>query len=165
MEIRCTSKSNTRFQFNPSNYSRDHKKNILDKVYSSGLSKLQLTKKRCVRNYDTNCLKVDLISSLEKLGRSTDFQLLPGVKLVANTDLFLAQRSSDTKMEFSADNISQQLDELLKRRLVSYAKSLSLNIQIFDKDQKKGKSFGTSVFENLFRQSVEGRGNMFTIYF
>lgn len=83
---------------------------------------------------------------------------------MSNTDLFLSQRSSDTKMEFSADNISQQLDELLKRRLVSYAKSLSLNIQIFDKDQKKGKSYATSIFENLFPQSVEGRGNMFYFY-
>lgn len=112
-----------------------------------------------------NCLKVDLISTLEKLGPSTDFQLLPGVKLVANTDLFKAQRSNDAKMEFTTNNISQQLDELLKQRLVSYAKSLSLNIKIFDKDQKKGKSLGTSIFEDSFRQSVEGRGNMFYLYF
>lgn len=80
---------------------------------------------------------------------------------MGDTDLFSAQRSSDTKMEFTTDNISQQLDELLKRRLINYAKSLTLKIQIFDKNQKKGKSLGTSIFDNSFRQSVEGRGNMF----
>ncbi len=111
-----------------------------------------------------NCLKVDLISSVEKLGRNTDLQLLPGVKIVSNADAFLAQKSMDTKMEFSADNVGQQLDELLARRLISYAKSLSLNIQIFDKDEKKGKSIGTSVLENLFRKfTVEGRGNIFLL--
>lgn len=119
----------------------------------------KLTKKRCAREYNMNCLKVDLISSVEKLGKSTDFQLLPGVRVVGNTDAFMSQRADDSRMVFSAENVGNQLDELLVRRLVSYAKSLSLNVQIFDKDQKRGKSLGLSTFFPSLLATFEGRGD------
>lgn len=100
---------------------------------------------------------MDLISSVEKLGKSTDFQILPGIKVVSNADTFALQKAEDSKMVFSANNVGEQLDDILVRRLVSYARSLSLNVQLFDKDQRKGKSFGFNLIPNLFT-SVEGRG-------
>lgn len=68
-------------------------------------------------------------------------------------------------MVFSADDVSDQLNELLLKRLTNYAKSLSLNVQILDKDQKKGKSFGSGMLENFIRSyyTVQGRGNIFFI--
>lgn len=119
----------------------------------------QLTKKRCAREYNVNCLKVDFISSIEKLGKSTDFQILPGIRVISNADTFALQKADDSKMVFSANNVGEQLDDILVRRLVSYARSLSLNVQLFDKDQRKGKSFGFNLIPNLFT-SVEGRGKI-----
>lgn len=125
----------------------------------------QLTKKRCARHYNMNCLKVDLISSIDKLSKSTDFNVLPGIKVISNPEAFASQKNADLKMVFSADNVSDQLDELLLKRLTNYARSLSLNVQILDKDQKKGKSFGSSMLENFIRSyyTVDGRGNIFIV--
>lgn len=124
---------------------------------------LQLTKKRCSREYNANCLKVDLISSIDKLSKNTDFSILPGIRVISNPDIFASQKSTDLKMVFSVDNVNEQLNELLLRRVANYAKSLSLNVQIFDKDQKKGKSLGSNLLDNLIRSftTVEGRGNIF----
>lgn len=62
-------------------------------------------------------------------------------------------------MVFVADRVSQQLDELLVRRLISYAKSISFNVQLFNEDHKKGKSIGNTIFDSLIGQYIEGRGN------
>lgn len=118
----------------------------------------KLTKKRCSRSYNMNCLKVDLISSIDNLGKNTEFSILPGIKVTSNPDVFASQKTSDMKMVFSADNVGDQLDELLLKRVTNYAKSLSINVQLLDKDQKKGKSFGSSMLDNFIR-SVDGRAD------
>ncbi|RZF48333.1 hypothetical protein LSTR_LSTR010296 [Laodelphax striatellus] len=119
-------------------------------------TKLHL-KKTCQQEYSSGCLKLDLIRMMDKLESSGPLELLPGVTLVRAPPLDAKSLNAAAALP---DSESPRLDNYLYKRVNSYLKSLSLNVQILDSNiLNKLKRFGQGATE-LFApetNSVTGR--------
>ncbi|XP_075210476.1 uncharacterized protein LOC142317811 [Lycorma delicatula] len=110
--------------------------------FADGIKTTKLiVKKTCLQEYSSACLKLDLIKILDRLSISEPLQLLPGVTLI--------QKPADSPPPVNLRlQDSPRLDNYLYRRVNSYLRSLSLNVQILDDNVlKRLKTFGEGAIE------------------
>ncbi|XP_071050109.1 uncharacterized protein [Onthophagus taurus] len=102
--------------------------------------------KECANSYSTTCLKMDVVSFVDKLDNQNDVSLLPGMSLVresgarANEDLV-----AEVAREFPNDP-DARLDAFLMNKVSNYLSSHSIKLNLFDSSNaftaRKGDGLG-----------------------
>lgn len=93
----------------------------------------------CAHTYTTTCLKLDIVSWVDKLNEEDDYSVLPGVSVVrentsarANTADIVAELARDFPNDPNA-----RLDAFLLKKVTNYLNSHSVRLNLFNKDAVK----------------------------
>ncbi|KAL2720127.1 hypothetical protein V1478_010393, partial [Vespula squamosa] len=90
--------------------------------------------KDCGKSYSTTCLKLDVVSFLDRLSEQEDLGILPGVSVVkenASTDVSASEVVANLARDFPND-VEKRLDAYLVHKVGSYLNSHSISIKLFD---------------------------------
>lgn len=101
----------------------------------------------CGNVYTATCLKLDIVSWVDKLNEDDDYNVMPGVSLVRENG---SARSStaDIVAELARDfpnDADARLDAFLMKKVTSYLNSHSVRLDLFDKKtlfQARGRGGG-----------------------
>lgn len=92
--------------------------------------------RNCANAYTITCLKLDIVSWVDKLNEEDDYNVLPGVSVVrdngsarANTADLVAELARDFPNDAEA-----RLDAYLLKKVANYLNSHSLRLKLLDKD-------------------------------
>nr|KAF7434931.1 hypothetical protein H0235_003122 [Vespula pensylvanica] len=90
--------------------------------------------KDCGKSYSTTCLKLDVVSFLDRLSEQEDLGILPGVSVVkenASADVSASEVVANLARDFPND-VEKRLDAYLVHKVGSYLNSHSISIKLFD---------------------------------
>lgn len=90
--------------------------------------------KDCGKSYSTTCLKLDVVSFLDRLSEQDDLGILPGVSVVkenASIDVSASEVVANLARDFPND-VEKRLDAYLVHKVGSYLNSHSISIKLFD---------------------------------
>lgn len=90
--------------------------------------------KDCGKSYSATCLKLDVVSFLDKLSEQEDIGILPGVSVVkenGSTHVPTSEVVANLARDFPND-VEKRLDAYLVHKVGSYLNSHSLSIKLFD---------------------------------
>lgn len=119
--------------------------------------------KDCGKSYSATCLKLDVVSFLDKLSEKKDLGLLPGVSVVKENDsaeVPAAEVVANLARDFPND-VDSRLDAYVVHKVGSYLKSHSIAIKLFDpKTFEAARSFNEQSLAQLgfFGNSVGETG-------
>jgi hypothetical protein len=134
---------------------------IMKKVMSKG----------CSHRYTLTCLKLDVVSLVDRLSETDKYQLLPGVTVVrdnssAGNGSGSEEATSDRK--FPADlvaslardypnDVESRLDAFLIRRVGQYLNSHSITVKLFDEESfARARQLELEAAEQLGQTSSDG---------
>lgn len=96
----------------------------------------------CSKSYTTTCMKLDLVSWVERLSEDDNYQVLPGISLVregesgrANTADLVAELARDFPNDAEA-----RLDAFLLKKVTNYLDSHTIRVRLFDDQDKNAAS-------------------------
>ncbi|KAF5290251.1 hypothetical protein FQA39_LY14805 [Lamprigera yunnana] len=101
----------------------------------------------CSNSYTTTCLKLDIVSWVDKLNEEDDYNVLPGLSVVRENDSARAN-TADLVAELARDfpnDAEARLDAYLFKKVSNYLNSHSLRLKLFDNDSAgtaRGKGGG-----------------------
>ncbi|XP_063988485.1 uncharacterized protein LOC135168346 [Diachasmimorpha longicaudata] len=90
--------------------------------------------KDCSKSYSATCLKLDVVSFVDKLSEQKDIGILPGVSVVQESTPDNASSSdivANLAREFPND-VDRRLDAYLLHKIGTYLNSHSISIKLFD---------------------------------
>lgn len=134
---------------------------IMKKVMSKG----------CSHRYTLTCLKLDVVSLVDRLSETDKYQLLPGVTVVRDNSS--AENGSDgeeatSDRKFPADlvaslardypnDVDSRLDAFLIRRVGHYLNSHSITVKLFDEESfARARQLELEAAEQLDQTSSDG---------
>lgn len=91
-------------------------------------------KNDCDNNYSLTCLKLDIVTWVDKLNENEDISVLPGVNLVRDKNSSQEKTSSvvaELAREFP-DDPNARLDAFLLKKIAGYLSSHSLKLNLID---------------------------------
>lgn len=98
----------------------------------------------CATTYSATCLKLDIVSWVDKLNEEDDYSVLPGVSVVrengsarANTADIVAELARDFPNDPEA-----RLDAFLMKKVTGYLSSHSLRLNLHDASKEVGQARG-----------------------
>lgn len=95
---------------------------------ASGLSK------DCGKSYSATCLKLDVVSFLDRLSEQEDISILPGVSVIkenGTANVPASEVVANLARDFPND-VEKRLDAYLVHKVGSYLNSHSISIKLFD---------------------------------
>lgn len=90
----------------------------------------------CANSYTTTCLKLDLVSWVDKLNEEENYSVLPGVSVIrenATARLNTADIVAELAREFPND-LDARLDAFLFKKVTSYLNSHSIQFNLLNRD-------------------------------
>lgn len=90
--------------------------------------------KDCGKSYSATCLKLDVVSFLDKLSEQEDIGILPGVSVIkenGSADVPASEVVANLARDFPND-VEKRLDAYLVHKVGSYLNSHSISIKLFD---------------------------------
>lgn len=133
---------------------------IMKKVMSKG----------CSHRYTLTCLKLDVVSLVDRLSEAESYQLLPGVTVVRDNSS--AEDGSNgvesTSRKFPVDlvaslardypnDVESRLDAFLIRRVGQYLSSHSITVKLFDEESfEKARQLEMEATQQLDQTSADG---------
>jgi hypothetical protein len=115
---------------------------------SAGDTIKKIMSKGCAHRYTLTCLKLDVVSLVDRLSETDKYQLLPGVIVVRDNSS--AENGSDdeesaTSRKFPVDlvaslardypnDVDSRLDAFLIRKVGQYLNSHSITVKLFDEE-------------------------------
>lgn len=90
--------------------------------------------KDCNKSYSATCLKLDVVSFVDKLSENEDLGILPGVSLVKENDskdVPASEVVANLARDFPND-VDKRLDAYLVHKVGSYLNSHAISIKLFD---------------------------------
>lgn len=93
----------------------------------------------CANSYTTTCLKLDLVSWVDKLNEEDSYSVFPGVSVErenASARLNTADIVAELAREFPNDP-DARLDAFLLKKVISYLSSHSIRFNLFNKDSEE----------------------------
>lgn len=90
--------------------------------------------KDCGKSYSATCLKLDVVSFLDKLSEQENIGILPGVSVIkenSSTDVPASEVVANLARDFPND-VEKRLDAYLAHKVGSYLNSHSISIKLFD---------------------------------
>ncbi|XP_055618781.1 uncharacterized protein LOC129763584 [Toxorhynchites rutilus septentrionalis] len=94
------------------------------------------SKKACENRYSVTCLKLDIVSFLERISDQNEYNIVSGVSVVKDADKNITKTSeiiAEVSRIFPTDP-NKRLDEFLIMRLNDYLRSHSLRLKLMDKE-------------------------------
>lgn len=94
------------------------------------------SKNLCANSYSVSCLKMEIVSFLERLSDQKEYNLLSGVSVVKDPGANVTKTAdiiAEVSRIFPTDP-NKRLDEFLIVKLNDYLKSHSLRLKLLDKD-------------------------------
>ncbi|XP_065076879.1 uncharacterized protein Osi16 [Ochlerotatus camptorhynchus] len=94
------------------------------------------SKKICGNRYSVTCLKLEIVSFLERISDQNEYSLMSGVSVVKDTEANVTKTSeiiAEVSRIFPTDP-NKRLDEFLIVKLNDYLKSHSLRLKLMDKE-------------------------------
>lgn len=94
------------------------------------------SKKICGNRYSVTCLKLEIVSFLERISDQNEYNLMSGVSVVKDTEANVTKTSeiiAEVSRIFPTDP-NKRLDEFLIVKLNDYLKSHSLKLKLLDKE-------------------------------
>ncbi|KAL1494639.1 hypothetical protein ABEB36_010208 [Hypothenemus hampei] len=101
----------------------------------------------CANVYTATCLKLDIVSWVDKLNEEDDYSVLPGVSLVRENGS--ARSTADIVAELARDfpnDPDARLDAFLMKKVTSYLNSHAVRLDLFDRknlEQARGGGGGS----------------------
>ncbi|EAT45782.1 AAEL002961-PA [Aedes aegypti] len=92
--------------------------------------------KLCANSYSVSCLKMEIVSFLERLSDQNEYSVLSGVSVVRDANVNVTKTAdiiSEVSRIFPTDP-NKRLDEFLIIKLNDYLKSHSLRLKLMDKE-------------------------------
>ncbi|XP_032663337.1 uncharacterized protein LOC116840582 [Odontomachus brunneus] len=118
--------------------------------------------KDCGKSYSATCLKLDVVSFLDKLSEQEDIGILPGVSVIkenGSADVPTSEVVANLARDFPND-VEKRLDAYLVHKVGSYLNSHSISIKLFDpKTFEAARSFNE---ETLAQLGLGGNQNVET---
>lgn len=118
--------------------------------------------KDCGKSYSATCLKLDVVSFLDKLSEQQDIGILPGVSVIkenGSADVPSSEVVANLARDFPND-VDKRLDAYLVHKVGSYLNSHSISIKLFDpKTFEAARSFNE---ETLTQLGLGGNQNVET---
>lgn len=118
--------------------------------------------KDCGKSYSATCLKLDVMSFLDKLSEQENIGILPGVSVIkenGSTDVPASEVVANLARDFPND-VEKRLDAYLIHKVGSYLNSHSISIKLFDpKTYEATRSFNE---ETLAQLGLGGNQNVET---
>ncbi|XP_049548079.1 uncharacterized protein LOC125959302 [Anopheles darlingi] len=102
----------------------------------SGGSVFSSSKKMCDQRYNVNCLKLELVSFLERVTNQKEYNLMAGVSVVRDPGANIT-KTTDLIAEVTRifpTNPEKRLDEFLLSKLNDYLQTHSLRLKFIDSD-------------------------------
>ncbi|XP_011314414.1 uncharacterized protein Osi16 [Fopius arisanus] len=89
--------------------------------------------KDCSKSYSVTCLKLDVVSFVDKLSEQKDIGILPGVSVIKEntTDVPASDLVANLAREFPND-VDKRLDAYVLHKIGSYLNSHFISIKLFD---------------------------------
>ncbi|CAK9807956.1 hypothetical protein ANTQUA_LOCUS5401 [Anthophora quadrimaculata] len=90
--------------------------------------------KDCGKSYSATCLKLDVVSLLDRLSEQEDISILPGVSVIkenGSAGMPAAEVVANLARDFPND-VEKRLDAYLVHKVGSYLNSHSISIKLFD---------------------------------
>nr|XP_034179324.1 uncharacterized protein LOC117603885 [Osmia lignaria] len=103
-------------------------------VEESPESLVSTLSKDCGKSYSATCLKLDVVSFLDRLSEQEDISILPGVSVIKENDTANVPASevvANLARDFPND-VEKRLDAYLVHKVGSYLNSHSISIKLFD---------------------------------
>ncbi|XP_015525061.1 uncharacterized protein Osi16 [Neodiprion pinetum] len=108
--------------------------------------------KDCNKSYSATCLKLDVVSFVDKLSETKDLGILPGVSLVKETnskDVPASEVVANLARDFPND-VDKRLDAFLVHKVGSYLNSHAISIKLFDpRTFEAARSFNEEALSQL----------------
>lgn len=108
--------------------------------------------KDCIKSYSATCLKLDVVSFVDKLSEQKDIGILPGVSVIKETlsdDVPASELVANLAREFPND-VDKRLDAYLLHKVGSYLNSHSISIKLFDpRTFEAARSFNENVMSQF----------------
>lgn len=127
-------------------------------------SKSDSNERDCANSYTATCLKLDLVSWVDKLNEEDSYSVIPGVSVVrenASARLNTADIVAELAREFPNDP-DARLDAFLLKKVTSYLSSHSIRFNLFDKESeesaRKGGGGGGGGYDGGFGGGGGGGG-------
>ncbi|XP_053698675.1 uncharacterized protein LOC128745626 [Sabethes cyaneus] len=94
------------------------------------------SKKICINKYSVTCLKLEIVSFLERISEQSEYNLMSGVSVVKDADANVTKTAeiiAEVSRIFPKDP-NKRLDEFLIVKLNNYLKSHSLRLKLMDSE-------------------------------
>ncbi|XP_058443871.1 uncharacterized protein LOC131425754 [Malaya genurostris] len=94
------------------------------------------SKKICINKYSVTCLKLEIVSFLERISEQSEYSLMSGVSVVRDSDANVTKTAeiiAEVSRIFPRDP-NKRLDEFLIVKLNDYLKSHSLRLKLMDSE-------------------------------
>ncbi|KAK1122773.1 hypothetical protein K0M31_009215 [Melipona bicolor] len=91
--------------------------------------------KDCGKSYSATCLKLDVVSFLDRLSEQEDISILPGVSVIKENGSAGGMPASEVVANLARDfpnDVEKRLDAYLIHKVGSYLHSHSISIKLFD---------------------------------
>ncbi|XP_074100562.1 DUF1676 domain-containing protein Osi16 [Cotesia typhae] len=119
-----------------------------------------LINKDCVKSYSLTCLKLDVVSFVDKLSETQSLGLFPGISVVKenNSDsMSTSEVIANLARDFPND-IEKRLDVFLMHKIGMYLNNHAISIKLFDaKTLEAARSFNKEIAD-FGTDSESGRG-------
>lgn len=139
-------------------------------IQSSVENKLENTlNKDCIKSYSATCLKLDMVSFLDKLSEQKNLGIIPGVSVVkenVTADLPASEIVANLARDFPND-VDKRLDAYLLHKMGSYLNSHSISIKLFDaKTFEAARTFNEEALSQLglFGNTNAETGKIYLFY-
>lgn len=118
--------------------------------------------KDCGKSYSATCLKLDVVSFLDKLSEQENIGILPGISVIkenSSTNVPASEVVANLARDFPND-VEKRLDAYLAHKVGSYLNSHSISIKLFDpRTFEAAKSFNENALAQLgFGGNQNGEG-------
>lgn len=113
------------------------------------------SKKACEKKYSVTCLKLDIVSFLERISDQNEYNIVSGVSVVKDADKNITKTAeiiAEVSRIFPTDP-NKRLDEFLIMRLNDYLRSHSLRLKLMDKDAAAN---ARALFESRKKHNKKG---------
>ncbi|KAG5884637.1 hypothetical protein JTB14_035732 [Gonioctena quinquepunctata] len=98
--------------------------------------------RNCENSYTTTCLKLDIVSWVDKLNEDKNYNIFPGVSIVReNVSENTADIVTDLAREFPNDP-DARLDAFLLRKLQGFLNNHSIRVRLFDENEQESARKG-----------------------
>ena len=138
---------------------------------SAGEIMKKVMSKGCSHRYTLTCLKLDVVSLVDRLSETESYQLLPGVTVVRDNSSAEDGSNgvdSSTSRKFPVDlvaslardypnDVDSRLDAFLIRRVGQYLSSHSITVKLFDEESfEKARQLEMEATQQLDQTSADG---------